>query len=214
MRRWQPDRGTVKATRSGWYHRFMTTESGSLSGHLLIAMPGLTDPNFHQAVVLLGAHSAEDGAFGVVVNQSLGMSLEAVLDEIGEPVPSGALPEVMSGGPVETSQGFVLFEDDNGLEIDETLRVDSGVALSGSTEVLSRLVRGHDHYRFYLLLGYAGWHPGQLEQEIEENAWLVAPLDRDVLFETPVEERWIAALRTLGVDPGTLVDTGGWGQPS
>ena len=94
------------------------------------------------------------------------------------------------------------------------LAVEGGVAVSGSTEVLARLVQDACDHRFYLVLGYAGWSPGQLEQEIEENSWLVAPMDRDILFNVPLDERWNAALRVLGVDPGTLVDSGGSTMPS
>jgi putative transcriptional regulator len=98
--------------------------------------------------------------------------------------------------------------------LDETaLHVDESVTVSGSTETLANLARGDIESRYYLLLGYSGWYPGQLEREIEENSWLVAPLDTSILFDTPLEDRWTAALRTIGVDPGTLVDVGG-GDPS
>jgi putative transcriptional regulator len=192
----------------------MTTDMGSLAGRLLIAMPNLADPNFHRSVVLIGVHSADDGAFGLVVNRPTGVPLGAVLDELGHKPGDDNLPEVLSGGPVETQQGFVLFENAVELIGDEVLAVEGGVAVSGSTEVLARLVENPGAQSFYLVLGYSGWSPGQLEQEIEENSWLVAPLDPDLVFRVPLDERWNAALRALGVDPGTLVDSGGSSTPS
>ncbi len=192
----------------------MTMDTGSLAGHLLIAMPGLADPNFHRSVVLIGVHSADDGAFGLVVNRPTGVPLDAVLDELGQTAGGDSLPEVLSGGPVETQQGFVLFEDAIDLIGDEVLAVQGGVSVSGSTEVLAQLVAEPAGHRFYLVLGYAGWSPGQLEKEIEENSWLVAPMNRDIVFDVPLDERWNAALQVLGVDPGTLVDSGGSTTPS
>lgn len=192
----------------------MTMDTGSLAGHLLIAMPGLADPNFHRSVVLIGVHSADDGAFGLVVNRPTGVPLDAVLDELGQTAGADSLPEVLSGGPVETHQGFVLFEDAIDLIGDEVLAVQGGVSVSGSTEVLAQLVSEPSGHRFYLVLGYAGWSPGQLEKEIEENSWLVAPMNRDIVFDVPLGDRWNAALQVLGIDPGTLVDSGGSTTPS
>jgi len=186
----------------------MTDPSTSLVGHLLIAMPTLVDPNFWRSVVLLGVHSREEGAFGLVVNRPLNVELEDILQELGEESPSRPLPEVLGGGPVEPTHGFVMFERGDFELEDGALQVDDRIVVSGSTEVLSDLVKGRIRSRYYLLLGYSGWAPGQLEREIEENSWLVAPLDRSILFDVPLDERWSAALRSIGVEPGTLVDTG------
>jgi len=123
------------------------------------------------------------------------------------------LPQVLAGGPVEPNHGFVVFEG-RGQEADETvLAVDSDIMVSGSTETLAKLARGRLGGRYHLILRYSGWHPGQLEQEIEDNSWLVAPLDTSIIFEVPIEERWTAALHSIGVEPGTLVDLGS-GAPS
>lgn len=189
------------------------TDSSSLGGHLLIAMPNLADPNFHRSVVLIGVHSADEGAFGLVINQPLDIDLRAVLDELGEAVPARRLPQVLCGGPVESHHGFVLFDDQDLPPDGEALRVGTGIAVSGSTSILSGLVHSPEGRRFNLVLGYSGWFPGQLEREIEENSWLVAPVDTSIVFDTPPESRWRAALRSIGVDPGTLVDAGG-GVPS
>jgi putative transcriptional regulator len=186
----------------------MIDTASSLAGHLLIAMPTLADPNFWRSVVLLGVHSREEGAFGLVVNRGLDITLQDVLRELSEEPDDGDFPDVLGGGPVEPNHGFVLFERE-GIELDDAaITIDGKVAVSGSTETLSDLVHGRAPGRFYLLLGYAGWAPGQLEREIEENSWLVAPLSHPLLFDVPLEQRWDAALRSIGVEPGALVDTG------
>lgn len=187
----------------------MTEKHPTLAGNLLIAMPGLADPNFWQSVVLLGVHSHEEGAFGLVINRMLDVDLREVLIEIGEDPVDGELPEVLAGGPVQPSHGFVLFErDDREAPDEEDITISDTISVSGSTDTLARLVRGSIGGRYFLLLGYSGWHPGQLEREIEDNSWVVAPLNSSILFDVPAEGRWVAALRSIGIEPGTLVDTG------
>ncbi len=191
----------------------MSDKSTPLVGNLLIAMPTLADPNFWHAVVLVGVHSNDEGAFGLVINRPLDVDLGEILSELGETVDEASYPQVLSGGPVEPNHGFVLYEG-RGDEADETaLRVHTDISVSGSTETLASLARGSIEGRYYLLLGYSGWFPGQLEQEIEDNSWLVAPFDTSVIFDVPVEDRWKAALRSIGVEPGHLVDLGS-GAPS
>ncbi len=187
----------------------MTIDPPTLAGNFLIAMPGLADPNFWQSVVLLGVHSHEEGAFGLVVNRMLDIDLCEILLEIGEEPVEDELPEVLAGGPVPPSHGFVLFErDDREAPAEEDIAISDTISVSGSTETLARLAGGSTGGRYFLLLGYSGWHPGQLEREIEDNSWVVAPLDTSILFDVPAEERWSAALRSIGIEPGTLVDTG------
>ena len=187
----------------------MTEKHPTFAGNLLIAMPGLADPNFWQSVVLLGVHSHEEGAFGLVVNRMLDVDLREVLIEIGEDPVDGELPEVLAGGPVQPSHGFVLFErDDREAPDEEDITISDTISVSGSTDTLARLVRGSIGGRYFLLLGYSGWHPGQLEREIEDNSWVVAPLNSSILFDVPAEGRWVAALRSIGIEPGTLVDSG------
>ena len=187
----------------------MTEKHPTLAGNLLIAMPGLADPNFWQSVVLLGVHSHEEGAFGLVINRMLDVDLREVLIEIGEDPVDGELPEVLAGGPVQPSHGFVLFErDDREAPDEEDITISDTISVSGSTDTLVRLVRGSIGGRYFLLLGYSGWHPGQLEREIEDNSWVIAPLNSSILFDVPAEGRWVAALRSIGIEPGTLVDTG------
>jgi putative transcriptional regulator len=159
-------------------------------------------------VVLVGVHSTDEGAFGLVINRPLDVELKEILDELGEAVEESQYPEVLAGGPVEPNHGFVLFEGDSEENDETALHVHSDITVSGSTETLANLAREGLDRRFYLLLGYSGWYPGQLEQEIEDNSWLVAPLTTSIVFDVPLEDRWTAALRSIGVEPGNLVDLG------
>lgn len=180
----------------------------TLFGQMLIAMPSLGDPNFSRTVVLLGAHSPDEGAFGLVINRPLDVELADILDEIGLEAPDRELPQVLAGGPVQPSHGFVLFEIGDGVAGEDDLVLPEGLTVSGSAETLAELASGGPSRRYALILGYSGWYPGQLEKEIEENSWLVAPLESSIVFDVPLEQRWNAALRSIGVDPGTLVDSG------
>ncbi len=186
----------------------MTDGTSSFAGKLLIAMPNLADPNFWRSVVLLGAHSGDEGAFGLIVNRRLDVDMREILSELGDETADEGLPGVFAGGPVQPSHGFVLFERGEIAANAEDIAVSEDIVLSGSIETLTRLTRGSSRSRYFLLLGYAGWHPGQLEREIEENSWVIAPLDPSLLFDVPVEERWSEALRSIGIEPGTLVDAG------
>jgi len=186
----------------------VSQNSLSFAGKLLIAMPNLADPNFWRSVVLLGVHSHEEGAFGLVVNRPLDVDLREVLAELGQEPGGEDLPSVLSGGPVQPSHGFVLYEPGEHGAGDEDLTVSDSIVISGSVDTLARLAHGTAANRYFLLLGYAGWYPGQLEREIEENSWVVAPLDSSILFDVPVEDRWAAALRSIGIEPGALVDAG------
>lgn len=187
----------------------MNEPAPSLAGNFLIAMPNLADPNFWRSVVLLGVHSQEEGAFGLVINRLLDINLRDILTELDQESSQEDLPGVLAGGPVEPSQGFVLFEGDRESVAPEDIAISDSIVVSGNTETLAHLAQGLSPVaRYFLLLGYAGWYPGQLEKEIEENSWLVAPLDISILFDVPMEDRWAAALASIGIDPGTLVDTG------
>ncbi len=181
----------------------------SLVGQMLVAMPNLSDPNFWHSVILLGVHSPSEGAFGLRINRSLGLGLNEVLGAFeglsAEADPT--LPEVLGGGPVEPSHGFVLYESDFAPD-EPALMIGDSMALSGNTATLAKLIKSQRKNRYYLFLGYSGWAPGQLEVEIEQNSWLVAPIDSSIVFDVPIEDRWTAALQSIGVEPGTLVDVG------
>jgi putative transcriptional regulator len=183
-------------------------DAASLDGKLLIAMPSLGDPNFMRSVVLLGTHSPDGGAFGLIINRPIDVPLSEILDELGLEPSAEGLPTVLAGGPVQPSHGFVVFEADAAQPGDDDMVLPNGIVISGNAETLAWLTRAGSGGRYSLALGYAGWFPGQLETEIEENSWLVAPMDSTILFDLPFEERWVAALDSIGVDPGTLVDSG------
>ncbi len=179
-----------------------------LHGHLLIAMPALADPNFWRTVILLGSHSQEEGAFGLVVNRPSEILLDTVLPQLGITEKPARTPAVLAGGPVQPDQGFVLVEGHSPMPSDHDIN-DPNFTISGRSELLEALAAGNVEHRFHLCLGYAGWAPGQLESEIEQNSWLVAPATDTLLFDTPLGDRWQEALASIGVDPGTLVDLGG-----
>jgi putative transcriptional regulator len=186
----------------------VNVEVPSLAGKFLIAMPNLVDPNFWQSVVLLGVHSDSEGAFGLIVNRPLDIDLRDILSELGQQAADHALPEVLAGGPVQPSQGFVVFQRGNHEPGANDITVSESIAVSGNTETLANLALDATPNRYRLMLGYSGWYPGQLEQEIEQNSWLIAPLDSDILFDVPAPDRWAAALRSIGIEPGNLVDAG------
>ena len=178
---------------------------GSLAGHVLIAMPALADPNFSRTVTYLCEHN-EYGALGVTVNRPLDMRLAEVLEQYGLSTDDALVAgtPVYHGGPVQEDRGFVLH--DAGTEYDATLRVDERVSVTASRDILEAIAGGSGPPRVLVALGYAGWGPGQLEQELAENTWLHAPCEPALLFATPVDQRWSTAAETIGVDIRLLGD--------
>lgn len=181
---------------------------GYLTGELLIAMPGMQDPRFDHSVVCLCAHSAE-GAMGLVVNRPLdGMMFDDLLRQLEiEPVPPRRRIRMLNGGPVENSRGFVLHSDDWSTE--GSLPVMPGLTLTASLEVLKAIAEGEGPKEGVLALGYAGWAPGQLEDEIQGNAWLNVAADAALVFHEDTGGIWEAALAKLRVDPALLSGTAG-----
>ncbi len=187
--------------------------SDYLDGQFLIAMPGMGDPRFERAVIYMCAHTGE-GAMGLVINRPMqDMLLGDLLHRLGllPPEETNAIhmprplynQPVFYGGPVEPGRGFVLHTTDYLLS-DGTLRVDSFIGLTASLDILHDVVQGRGPQKLMLALGYAGWAPGQLESELMENAWLTAPGDEDIIFHLPPEERYAAALKSIGIDPANL----------
>jgi putative transcriptional regulator len=183
--------------------------SSEFSSSLLLAMPQLQDPNFKRAVVQLIEHD-EQGTFGLVLNREVDLtaadlceSLE--LDWNGDPSAC-----IRWGGPVQSNTGWVLFGDDVALEMagEPVQQVLPGLSFAGSLAVLQAVAeQPPDDVR--LFLGYAGWGPGQLESEIAAGAWLSAPPSPEVVFGVEPAEMWNHVLRSLGVDPVTLISTSG-----
>ena len=171
-------------------------------------MPQLLDPNFHRSVVLL-VHHDEQGSFGVVLNRTTEITAERLCESIEIPWHGDPEEEICWGGPVQPQTGWVLFGDADVVEGSQDVRtVAPGLHFAGSLEVLKRMaVQPPQELR--LLLGYAGWGPGQLESELAEGAWLLAPAESRVVFEVPFEDMWTYVVRSLGVEPATLVATRG-----
>lgn len=181
---------------------------GSLEGQLLIAMPAMGDPRFDRTVLFMCAHS-EDGAMGLIVNKpaeqiTFASLLEQLDIEVGG---NGRAVRVHYGGPVEVGRGFVLHTPD--FEQDSTVIVGDGFALTATIDVLRAIAEGRGPKHGLLALGYAGWAPGQLDQEIQQNAWLHAPADPDIVFDGRLETKWERALRVVGVDPSFLSTAAG-----
>jgi putative transcriptional regulator len=181
---------------------------GFLTGQLLIAMPTMADPRFAQSVVYLYAHNS-DGAMGLVLNRPL---VRPTFDDLLRqleiaPVPPARQIKLCSGGPVENGRGFVLHTGDWTGE--GSLRVDGALALTASLDVLKAIAQGGGPRQGLLALGYAGWGPGQLDVELQQNAWLSAPADETLLFDGDHETKWRRALGKLRVDPLLLSASAG-----
>lgn len=177
--------------------------SGYLTGQLLIAMPAMQDPRFERSVIYMCIHNA-DGAMGLIVNRALeSLTFRELLSqlELGIDEPSADIA-VQFGGPVETGRGFVLHT----LEYEQngTIVVDDKVGLTATADVLRDIAADQGPQRAILALGYAGWGPGQLDSEIQQNAWLNVPADDAIIFDVDIESRWEQAIAKIGVDVSLL----------
>lgn len=175
----------------------------SLANNFLIAMPALGDPNFFRTVTLICEHTSE-GAMGIIINRTVDLTLADLLAqmEIEATTRRKLDTPVHLGGPVQNNRGFVLHEPLGSWQ--STLKVSENLGISTSRDILVAIAEDRGPARALLALGYAGWSAGQLEQEIVENAWLSGPASPEVLFETPTEMRWHAAVGLLGIDVATL----------
>jgi putative transcriptional regulator len=190
--------------------------SNYLDGQLLIAMPGMSDPRFDRSVIYMCVHS-DGGAMGIIVNKAAPMmnfgDLVSRLDILAD-VGSGEVPEevmamaVQFGGPVEPGRGFVLHTSDY-FSADASLPVSERIALTATIDILRAMARGQGPQRALLALGYSGWAPGQLEDEIQRNGWLHCAADEELLFGTAQEEKYNLALRKIGIDPAMLSSEAG-----
>jgi putative transcriptional regulator len=179
------------------------TAVSSLAPALLLSMPQLADPNFNRTVVLLCRHS-EEGSFGLVVNRPLLTSGRVVVN-LEPPVSTDRELQIWIGGPVEPQRSWMLVDaGDEDEAVGEGIRVTDRVYLSTSPELLRRLLEPAPPPHARLVLGYAGWGPGQLEEELQASAWLLSDVDPALLFDTPAERMWEAAIRRLGADPTML----------
>jgi len=189
-----------------------TRESDTLEGQFLIAMPNMADGRFEQSVIYLCSHSNDQGAMGLVLNQTTRqLSFEDLLVQLNvlENEEAIALPtavrdmEVHKGGPVEMERGFVLHSNDFVIE-NATVPISGGICLTATLEILKAIAEGRGPKEAILALGYSGWGPGQLESEIQANGWLTGPADPEIVFDPDNSRKWLRALAKIGIDPALL----------
>lgn len=177
--------------------------------HFLIAMPALDDPMFKRSVTYICEHSAE-GAMGIVINHPLNVTVAELLQQLQiefDHKSKVASSAVCAGGPIQSDRGFVLHSPKDGYS--SSLVLNNGLMVTTSKDILTDLTTAEAPDKFLLALGYAGWTPGQLEQEIADNSWLVIPADNDIIFELSHAEKWNSATAKMGIKPWQLTTEAG-----
>ncbi len=182
--------------------------TGYLENQMLIAMPGMADPNFERSVTLMCQHT-DEGAIGITINRESSFILGEILDQLDiscedEGIRSRA---VLEGGPVNRDRGFVLHTPMEGFE--SSLQINPQIMVTTSRDIMHSIAAGDGPDRYTVALGYAGWGDGQLEAEMRQNAWLSVPADVAIVFELPLADRWARAVSNLGIDISHLHDVGG-----
>ena len=189
-----------------------TSHSIDLTNQFLIAMPGMVDDNFAGAVVYLCEHS-ESGALGLVINRPTDINLKSLFEKVDLSLDRDDLASrpVFFGGPVQTERGFVLHDSlgEDGGHYSSSLKISGGLEMTTSRDVLEALSNGAGPKRLLVTLGYSGWAAGQLEEEIGRNGWLNVDATPEIIFDTPVEQRYEKALGLLGIDPRMLSQEAG-----
>jgi len=183
----------------------------NLANHFLIAMPSMEDPIFGGTVVYICEHN-DKGVLGVVINKPTDMTMEVLFERIDLKLADGLRTAVvnepiMFGGPVQDDRGFVLHTP--GERYSSSLTVTDEVAFTTSIDVLEAVANGEGPSRLLVSIGYSGWSPGQLEDEIGRNGWLTVGASADILFDFPIEQRYVAAIKLLGIDPLMLASEAG-----
>ena len=192
----------------------MAEDSFNLTNQFLIAMPGMGDDHFAGAVIYLCEHN-ERGALGLVINKPSEITLKNLFEKVELSLHADELAEqpVYYGGPVQTERGFVLHEPLNDADgqsaYNSTLAIPGGLAMTTSKDVLEALSQGAGPKRLLVTLGYSGWGAGQLEEELGRNGWLTVDAQPDIIFDTPVADRYQRALALLGFDPRMLSQDAG-----
>ena len=183
---------------------------GFMTGQLLVAMPQMRDARFTRTVIYLCAHTS-DGAMGLVLNRLVGaLTFPDLLSQLGiDSVQNAEHIRIRSGGPVETGRGFVLHSTDymrqGSVKIDESI----GIGLTATLDVLRAIATGTGPQHSLFALGYAGWGAGQLDIEIQENAWLAVPADFELVFKSDLDSLWDRAVRKIGIDVAKLSSVSG-----
>lgn len=185
-----------------------TSSSYNLTGHFLIAMPSLNDDFFNHAVTYICEHD-DTGSFGIIINQKTDITLKQVAKEmnISGKKDYDENQSVFFGGPVDQGRGFILHRPPGDWQ--SSLKVNDSIALTTSKDILQAIVNNQGPADSIVALGYAGWAAGQLDNEIARNTWLSCPADEQIIFDTPIEERWQAAAKLIGVDLSLLSNDAG-----
>ena len=175
------------------------TDRSSLANHFLIAMPALQDPNFAHTVTYICEHN-EEGAMGIIINRPMEFKLDEVMEHMGITCETANIQSeaVFGGGPVQQERGFVLHTPLG--RWDSSMAINGDIAVTTSKDILESMAGGNGPDEHLVALGYAGWGEGQLEREMADNAWLAGPMTHELMFHTPINERWHAAAALLGVD--------------
>ena len=176
-----------------------------LAGKLIIAMPTMSDPRFKRSVVCICAHN-EDGAIGIIINKIIeSLSFSKIIKQLKlkkNMTKNDYKDHIYFGGPVETERGFILHSSDYSSE--NSTSINSEISMTASTEILQALIDGNGPNKSIVALGYAGWGPGQLDTEIQSNAWLSVESDLELVFSAKTAEKWDMALEKIGVNPALL----------
>jgi len=176
----------------------MTNES-NLTNHFLIAMPSLQEGIFSQSVTFICEHD-ENGALGITINRPSEIGLAEIFEQLQiTPIDNTVNNQIiLNGGPLQMDRGFILHNPHG--EWESSLTVTDTLAVSTSQDIMQAIAQKKGPKKSIISLGYAGWGPGQLEAEMAENTWLSCPASEDILFNTPIEKRWLAAAMLLGID--------------
>ncbi len=184
------------------------TTGDNLTGHFLIAMPSLNDSFFNKAVTYICEHD-KNGSFGIIINQQTSITLKQIATEMA--IETGDdyndSQPIFIGGPVDQGRGFILHRPTGNWQ--SSLKVNNNVALTTSKDILQAIVKNEGPQDSIITLGYAGWTAGQLDSEMASNTWLNCPADEQIIFHTPVEERWKAAAKLIGIDLSLLSSDAG-----
>lgn len=183
-------------------------ETVNLTNHFLIAMPGMADPHFSKTLTYICEHS-DKGAIGLVINKPIDITVGHLFEQVNIALEDDAVKydAVHFGGPVKVECGFVLHQPLG--DWNSTLKIDEDIGMTTSKDILEAIARGEGPNRVLVTLGYAGWSPGQLEEEIKRNGWLTVEADTNLIFDLPPEDKLLAAMQKLGFHPAMLSDTVG-----
>ena len=181
------------------------TDNTSSVGQLLIAMPALSEPECSHSVTLICEHNSAQGAMGIILNHPISMTVENLITSANIPAPEHYKNDALvhAGGPVSTDQGFIL-HDSPAQRWPSTIPVSDSLALTSSNDILADIANGQGPANSLIVIGYAGWSPGQLEAEIADNFWLTVEASHTLIFDTPAKNQWLHAGELLGIDLNLL----------